>query len=103
MAAIAVYFYDIIMRSINPIHIYVTDINECETLPDLCANGRCINTLGSYRCSCNKAFKVDHTGTHCNGKQKPVVVLARLTTVWLAIIFRAHVLFGLRFWPTCKS
>ncbi|XP_025412034.1 fibrillin-2-like isoform X2 [Sipha flava] len=42
------------------------DINECETLPDLCTNGRCINTLGSYRCSCNKAYKIDRTGTHCN-------------------------------------
>lgn len=48
--------------------LFRADIDECETLPDLCANGRCINTLGSYRCSCNKAYKVDHTGTHCNGK-----------------------------------
>ncbi|XP_050520393.1 fibrillin-2-like isoform X2 [Daktulosphaira vitifoliae] len=42
------------------------DINECEILPDLCRNGKCVNTLGSYRCICNKAYKVDYTGTHCN-------------------------------------
>lgn len=51
-----------------------SDINECETLPDLCTNGRCINTLGSYRCSCNKAYKVDRTGTHCNGKWTKSIV-----------------------------
>lgn len=64
--------YRIVFNEINYIlrklFVLFLDINECETLPDLCTNGRCINTLGSYRCSCNKAYKVDHTGTHCNGK-----------------------------------
>nr|XP_018912347.1 PREDICTED: fibrillin-2-like [Bemisia tabaci]XP_018912348.1 PREDICTED: fibrillin-2-like [Bemisia tabaci] len=41
------------------------DINECQTMPELCRNGRCINTLGSYRCICNKGFRPDHGGTHC--------------------------------------
>ncbi|KAF6210291.1 hypothetical protein GE061_013395 [Apolygus lucorum] len=41
------------------------DINECETLPDLCKHGSCINTLGSYKCLCNKGFKVDPSGTVC--------------------------------------
>lgn len=41
------------------------DIDECQTIPDLCRNGRCINTLGSYRCLCNRGYKVDHTGTIC--------------------------------------
>ncbi|XP_054288254.1 fibrillin-2-like [Macrosteles quadrilineatus] len=42
-----------------------SDIDECQTIPDLCRNGRCINTLGSYRCLCNKGYKPDHTGKHC--------------------------------------
>ncbi|XP_050313522.1 fibrillin-2-like [Anthonomus grandis grandis] len=41
------------------------DINECETVPDLCKNGRCINTLGSYRCVCNKGYRSDGSGLNC--------------------------------------
>ncbi|XP_018574078.1 fibrillin-2-like [Anoplophora glabripennis] len=41
------------------------DVNECETIPDLCQNGQCINTLGSYRCICNKGYKLDNSGLYC--------------------------------------
>ncbi|KAB0800679.1 hypothetical protein PPYR_06418 [Photinus pyralis] len=42
-----------------------SDVDECTTIPDLCRNGRCINTLGSYRCMCHKGFKVDPSGIYC--------------------------------------
>ncbi|XP_043673250.1 fibrillin-2-like isoform X2 [Vespula pensylvanica] len=41
------------------------DIDECKTIPDLCRNGICINTMGSYRCICNKGYKSDKSGAHC--------------------------------------
>ena len=43
------------------------DIDECKILPNLCENGQCINTLGSYRCICNRGFKPDAAsdGTKC--------------------------------------
>jgi len=50
------------------IHVFLcVDIDECKILPDLCKHGTCINTLGSYRCICNKGFKVDPSGSHCLG------------------------------------
>lgn len=44
------------------------DLDECSIILDLCKFGTCINTLGSYRCICNKGFKVDPSGTHCIGE-----------------------------------
>ncbi|XP_030289360.1 fibrillin-2b isoform X1 [Sparus aurata] len=41
------------------------DINECQVMPDLCRNGQCINTIGSFRCHCNVGYKTDFTATSC--------------------------------------
>ena len=35
------------------------DLDECRLMPDACQNGRCINTLGSYRCLCDRGYQVD--------------------------------------------
>ena len=40
---------------------FVTDINECATLNDLCGAGNCENTMGSYSCNC----PIDYTGLRC--------------------------------------
>ena len=55
------------LSSFNLHPVSVTDIDECNTIPNLCRNGRCINTLGSYRCMCNKGYRPDHSGTRCIG------------------------------------
>lgn len=47
---------------------FCTDIDECKVLPNLCRNGQCINTMGSFRCFCKAGYTTDITGTSCNGK-----------------------------------
>jgi len=37
------------------------DLDECRLMPSACQSGRCINTLGSYRCLCNPGYQVDPT------------------------------------------
>lgn len=46
----------------------LADLNECRAKPGICKNGRCVNTVGSYRCECNDGFEPSATGTECIGK-----------------------------------
>jgi len=48
--------------------------------PDLCQNGRCINTDGSFRCECNAGYAIDSTGRQCVGKSG--VSVPDLKHVW---------------------
>lgn len=48
-----------------------TDLNECRAKPGICKNGRCVNTVGSYRCECNDGFEPSSTATECIGKDLP--------------------------------
>jgi hypothetical protein len=42
------------------------DINECKEDTTICPKpGRCVNTLGSFKCICPRRFKLDSTGTYC--------------------------------------
>lgn len=54
--------------SCNPLLWKLEDLNECRAKPGICKNGRCINTVGSYRCECNDGFEPSSTGTECIGK-----------------------------------
>lgn len=44
------------------------DIDECRVMGNLCKNGQCINTLGSYSCTCKPGYTTDITSTACVGK-----------------------------------
>lgn len=44
------------------------DLNECLAKPGICKNGRCENTVGSYRCKCDQGFIANPTQTECIGK-----------------------------------
>lgn len=45
------------------------DLNECAVKPGICKNGRCENTVGSYRCKCDQGFLANPTQTECIGKE----------------------------------
>ena len=48
----------------------VTDIDECVTMPGLCANGRCRNTLGSFQCICQPGFHYNNERMICEGIER---------------------------------
>ncbi|XP_078313226.1 fibrillin-1-like [Crassostrea virginica] len=41
------------------------DINECVEFPNICKDGVCSNTVGSFSCRCNQGYTLDETGTTC--------------------------------------
>lgn len=45
------------------------DLNECSVKPGICKNGRCENTVGSYRCKCDQGFIANPTQTECIGEE----------------------------------
>lgn len=50
-------------------YLCVPDLNECVVKPGICKNGRCENTVGSYRCKCDQGFLANPTQTECIGKE----------------------------------
>lgn len=64
------FLLDLPASSLSSIRTLCTpaDLNECRSKPGICKNGRCINTVGSYRCECNDGFEPSSTGTECIGK-----------------------------------
>lgn len=52
------------------VHIFhvCADLNECMAKQGVCKNGRCENTVGSYRCKCDQGFIANPTQTECIGK-----------------------------------
>ena len=42
------------------------DVDECKMSP--CKNGTCLNTFGSFLCTCPEGSKLDITGLGCTGK-----------------------------------
>ena len=44
------------------------DINECRGIPNICAMGTCINTIGSYRCECGPGRVYNTDKFECSGK-----------------------------------
>ena len=43
------------------------DVDECADGTDLCAQN-CLNTIGSYTCSCNTGYRLAMDEKMCDGK-----------------------------------
>lgn len=46
------------------------DVNECAINPNICKNGRCQNTRGSYQCECYEGFAPSQDGKQCLDRRK---------------------------------
>ncbi|XP_002931771.2 fibrillin-2 [Xenopus tropicalis] len=44
---------------------FYKDINECKAFPGICTNGKCRNTIGSFKCKCNNGFALDMEERNC--------------------------------------
>ncbi|XP_029108624.1 fibrillin-2 isoform X1 [Scleropages formosus] len=49
----------------RPRGLVCEDVNECEVFPGICANGRCVNIRGSFKCQCPEGLTLDSTGRLC--------------------------------------
>lgn len=43
--------------------LYVADVDECRTVQNLCQSGQCLNTIGSFTCTCPAGYFFD--GVRC--------------------------------------
>ena len=44
----------------------VADVNECEDNNGGCSHN-CVNTMGSYHCTCKLGYSLSHDNTSCTG------------------------------------
>lgn len=42
-------------------------MDECEEIPNACSEGRCLNTVGSFKCTCTSGLRHDITTGRCVG------------------------------------
>uniref|UniRef100_A0A671YS24 Latent transforming growth factor beta binding protein 2 n=1 Tax=Sparus aurata TaxID=8175 RepID=A0A671YS24_SPAAU len=55
---------DFFRYSTTDVSHFFTDINEC-LFPGICKNAECLNTKGSYRCTCKQGYMLDPESKHC--------------------------------------
>ncbi|KAH0619971.1 hypothetical protein JD844_014452 [Phrynosoma platyrhinos] len=48
--------------AVLPVNVTRPQANICQLYQNLCINGRCVPTPGSYRCECKKGFELDLRG-----------------------------------------
>lgn len=46
-------------------------MDECEAIPGICENGKCVNSMGSFRCDCDKGYLYNEDASACEGNVIP--------------------------------
>ena len=57
---------------IDPLTGSQHEIDECELMPGTCQHGTCMNTIGSFRCECDRGYEFDEDSHQCIDKAGPV-------------------------------
>lgn len=74
----------------NPIDS-ISDIDECKEIPGICANGVCINQIGSFRCECPTGFSYNDLLLVCEGNLRNTCpssedLAAQVASLWELVI-----------------
>jgi len=51
----------------NPMTNRTEEIDECTLMPNMCNHGSCVNTPGSFHCSCDGGYVYDANSHQCIG------------------------------------
>ena len=71
--------------------VFQIDIDECKEVND--CHQKCINTRGSYTCSCNEGFSSVDNGMNCTGKiTTNNIFIFCLTSCYIVVLYKADVL-----------
>lgn len=60
--------------------LLLADIDECAELDDVCRDGRCSNTFGSFLCVCPDGYTLDDSQRACIGKLYLLPVICQLSS-----------------------
>ena len=55
---------------VDPMTGSMTEIDECELMPGTCQHGTCMNTIGSFKCECERGYEFDEDAHQCVDKNE---------------------------------
>ena len=72
----------------NCVYVWLTDIDECAS--DICHNGNCVNSPGSFQCLCPDGYQLSHTGDECQGQHYIQAYLPTHTQAFCEVTWWPH-------------